>query len=78
MAFILQAAGTASINPVIYGIADKTIHPFGKCCFKGKQIWKILHKNWPGLKNKLSLLNIGLTRAFVDHTWLQTTWTIIT
>ncbi|XP_028399565.1 uncharacterized protein LOC114522975 [Dendronephthya gigantea] len=40
-AFILRAAGTASVNPLIYGIMDQTLQPFVKCCSKKKDVQKI-------------------------------------
>ena len=36
-AFILRVALTTSVNPLIYGILDKTLCPFTRCC-KKKQI----------------------------------------
>ena len=38
LAYILQVAATASVNPLIYGILDKAMHPFGKCFSWKKQV----------------------------------------
>ena len=43
-AFTLRAAGAASVNPLIYGILDKTLQPFGKCSSKKKHVQRFLYK----------------------------------
>ena len=36
-AYVLELAGSHSINPLIYGILDKQLLPFWKCCCKKKR-----------------------------------------